>query len=141
MRVLVPFNGSDSSWKAVNYALEMARKNTLTRVTIIAVACREHLFMSANLHNNPVSIVDDFYNYLVNQTKKVEDLFSTEGIPLNVMIEKGDVAEAILKAVDKLCIDHIIMGRDKLSPLKGVIFGSIIFRVLADIQIPVTLLR
>ncbi len=141
MRILVPFNGTDSSWKAINYALDMAKRNNLIRITVIAVDCREYLFMSVNPNNNPFSIIDDFYNYLNNQTKKIKDLFLKERVPLNVMIEKGDVAKSILKAVDDLYIDHIIMGRGKLSTLEVTIFGSIIYKVIADIKIPVTLLR
>ncbi|SHK17909.1 universal stress protein [Desulforamulus aeronauticus] len=140
MRILVPFNGTDSSWKAINYALDMAKRNNLIRITVIAVDSRDYRFMSVNPNNNPFSIIDDFYNYLINQTKKIKDLFLKESVPLNVMIEKGDVAKSILKAVDDLYIDHIIMGRGKLSTLE-VILGSIIYKVIADIKIPVTLLR
>lgn len=141
MMVLIPFNGSDTAWKAVNYALEKAKKNTLVRVTIIAVVTKEQCFMSANFINNPVGLLDDYYNYLSHQTQKVKALFAREGIPLNVIIEKGNIVQCILKAVDTFYVDQIIMGRNRLSLVKDILFGNVVYKVLEDVKVPVTLVR
>lgn len=141
MKILIPFDGSDSAQKALNYVLNLAKSNESVEVTILAVACTDYVYFSRNLIDNPIAIMDACRSFLKGHLEKAKEKFTEAGIEVDTRIESGDAAEIIVEMVNKQGFDHIVMGRRGLSSLRGFLLGSVSAKVLANVKVPVTLLR
>ncbi|GAB6157016.1 universal stress protein [Desulfotomaculum varum] len=141
MKILIPFDGSDSAQKAVDYALSLAQKDPEVKVTLLAVACTDYVYFSKNLIDNPIAIMEACRNFLKSHLEKAKEKFAEKGIEVDTVIESGDAAEIIVNMVNSEGFDHVIMGRRGLSVLRGFLLGSVSAKVLANVKVPVTLLR
>ena len=140
MKILVPYDGSDASQNALDFAYKMAKRDTSVEVTIISVACTDFVYFSRDFMTNPIAIMESCREFLRSHLEKAEERFSNAGIPVNTILEAGDAAEIIISTVKNQGIDHIVMGRRGLSALRGFLLGSISSKVLANVKVPVTLL-
>ncbi|RYD02975.1 hypothetical protein N752_22575 [Desulforamulus aquiferis] len=72
---------------------------------------------------------------------KAKASFEAEGVKVNSVMSSGDVAEVIIDTVKTESYDKVIMGRRGLSALTGLVLGSVSSKVLANVDIPVTLIK
>ncbi|MCL0051877.1 universal stress protein [Peptococcaceae bacterium] len=142
MKVLVPFDGSESSENAVKYVLNMAKDHKNMQVTVITVSNVADAYHLSSVPLNVRELIDLYKEKVKENLEEVKKLFEKEGVPVEtVFVESGDVAKVIVDTVKQGNFDRIVMGTRGLSKLKGLFLGSVSAKVIANVDIPVTLIK
>lgn len=140
MKVLVPVDGSENSMRAVSYAFNLAKHHPKMEVTLLAVACWQ-----ANFSGKAVLGVEEMNEECKKRfSVKLEDAknyFTDRGVSVNSVLMQGDPADIIIDYVEKNGIGKIIMGSRGLGPLKAAVMGSVTYKVLHNVHIPVTVIK
>ena len=140
MKVLVPVDGSDNSTRALEYVLKMAKSHPSVEVTLVSVACLydnpypEALFMEAEAN-------EDCRNRFGRVLDTAKELCEKEGIRVSSALLEGDPANEIIDYVEENGIDKIVMGSRGLSAFKGMVLGSVTYKILSRVKIPVTVVK
>lgn len=140
MKVLVPYDGSEASQNAAQYALKLAQGHSNIEVTILTVACNDAPF-ARDFVANPIEVLQACQEFFRGSLEKAKSMFEAGGIKVNTVMATGDVAESIINAVKKQGFDKVVMGRRGLSALTGFVLGSVSSKVLANVDVPVTLVK
>ncbi|MBF7083800.1 universal stress protein [Desulfallas sp. Bu1-1] len=123
MKILVPLDGSENSMRAVEYALSLAKKCPGVKVGLISVV---YPFTSTQAGTS---------------MEKARELFTREGVKVSTEILEGDPAETIIKYVNDHGIDTVIMGSRGMGALRGMVLGSVSYKVLGNVHVPVTIVK
>lgn len=150
--ILVPFDASELSIKAVEQAIELARENQ-TQVFILHVIREIPLttrFSRIELRNQEVVIspyskkvydeLRDDMNITLEEQKK---RYSHYNISINTEIRIGDPAEIIVEFTKQNGIDLIVMGSIGLKGITAMIkkLGSVARSVAEEVTCPVLIMR
>ena len=151
-KILVPFDASELSIKAVEQAIELSRENQ-TQIFILHVIREIPLstrFSRIELRNQEVVISpyskkvydelrDDMNVTLEEQKKK----YSRYKISVNTEIAIGDPAEIIVEFTKQNSIDLVVMGSIGLKGFSGMIkkLGSVARQVAEEVTCPVLIMR
>jgi len=138
--ILVPYDGSDPSARALEKAMQIVGSESDTRLTVAHV-----------INLQPVTIADvtfvqpDFYREQVEAQgnaviDKVKSLASS--VPsANVVILTGGPAEALLDYAEANGCDLILMGNRGLGAFKEFMVGSVSHNVIQHSRIPVMVMK
>ena len=140
MKVLVPFDGSEASQNVIRYVLKSAKGHSSSDITILTVACNDAPF-ARDFVANPTEALNACQNFFKGSLEKAKALFDAEGIQVTTLMKSGDAAEVIITTAKEQGFDKIIMGRRGLSSLTGWVLGSVSAKVLANVEVPVTLVK
>ncbi len=141
MKVLVPVDGSEYSMRAVEYALTMAKSHPETKVTLLTVACAE---LSKTYDFNLMNIEElykqciDTWRPILNKAKK---MFTDAELDVEDVILGGDPATIIIDYINEHGLDRVIMGSRGQGSIKGLILGSVAYKVLGKVKVPVTIIK
>jgi len=145
-KILVATDGSKTSRKSVEYAVELAKQTgaTLTLVNVID----ESFFISQSVPDmsGPTSLIEPIEDYLRRAAEAhledAERLCKKNEIQSKKIIRKGHPVEEIIKEAKKSKADLIIMGSHGKSALKAAFLGSVTFGVINnDTKVPVLVVR
>lgn len=144
--ILVPLDGSEHAEKALTAARELASRFhsevTLLRVVIPvdALLSRQRGYAAAYVEFTALA-------HELSEAAKVylQDLQSSlarQGFDVDVkVVEDAQVAEAILRVVQKLDADAIVMSTHGRGGVRRWVLGSVADRVLRQATVPVVLIR
>lgn len=140
MKVLIPVDGSENSMRAVEYVLKMVKTHPKMEVTLLAVAC------SYQNYNSEAILVEDAVNkdcqsLFNSKLDAAKNVFVNDGISVNAILLQGEPADQIIHYVEKNGIDKIVMGSRGLGLLKAAVLGSVTYKVLNNVGIPVTIIK
>jgi len=151
-KILVPFDASELSIKAVEQAIELARENQ-TQVFILHVIREIPLttrFSRIELRNQEVVIspyskkvydeLRDDMNITLEEQKK---RYGHYNISISTEIRIGDPTEIIVEFTKQNGIDLIVMGSIGLKGITGMIkkLGSVARSVAEEVTCPVLIMR
>lgn len=146
-KILVATDGSETSRKAVGYAIDLAK---LSKGTLIALAVIDRtIFVGSPLipaSATPTHIVEPVEDYLKEVAQKdldeVEQLCDKEGVGSKVMILYGHPVEQIVQESERSAVDLIVIGSHGRSAVQAALIGSTTFGVIhQDTKIPVLVVR
>lgn len=142
MKILVPYDGSEASQSAITYVrgLLQSHSNSPMEVTILTVSCNDAPF-AKDFVANPLEALNACNNFFGGKLEKVRQSFEAEGLKVDTVLETGDPAQTIVDVVKKEGFDRVIMGRRGLSSLTGFVLGSVSAKVLANVDVPITLVK
>ncbi|CAI9084625.1 universal stress protein [Candidatus Methylacidiphilum fumarolicum] len=120
-KILVGYDGSESSKKALSFALQIA-KSFSSKVTILSV-------MHAPEFNQDMEFVLE-REKIVSDLKWAMEKAAEEKVELEVKTEMGDPADRILKLAKEGNFDLVVLGRRGLSRVGYWLTGSVSERVL-----------
>lgn len=138
--ILIPVDGSLSSVRAVEFAIETTKGRdniTLHLLTVQApvISGNAKRFISAEL-------VADYYRDEGTQAlKPAKDLLDKAGVAYQEHLEIGPIAETIHRIAKENECGLIAMGTRGLGSVTGLFLGSIATKVLTLVDIPVTLVK
>jgi len=142
-RILVPLDGSDLAEQAIPVAARIARN--AGGVVILAQVAPIPVDFQAQ-EKNPAEIYDD--NLIeqgealaVNYLDHVSRMAELVGVATRTQALFGDVAPAILTAVESLGIDLIVMCSPGYTGFKRWALGSVAQKIVPHSSVPVLLLR
>lgn len=129
-KILCPTDYSDSSDKAVRYAIEFARRVN-AHVRFLHIQEPEGVLRKTGTEENPVS--ENFTRMLLAEKKK--------GLTADVKIVSGDPTETIIKHAHEWFADLIIMGSHGRNGLMRIMMGSVAEAVFRSAAIPVLIVK
>lgn len=138
--ILVPFDGSPLSEKALEYAITKHPNNNITVLCVInpfeVVYETELKGLKAgmNWQDKMSKKADKICEDARKQAKKHNQQIQTE-------VKTGNPAQKIIEYIDKNSIEHIIMGSHGGSSLSKIILGSTTEKIIRRSSIPVTIIR
>ncbi|MBU4320855.1 MAG: universal stress protein [Nitrospinae bacterium] len=137
MKVLVATDGSESSMKAVNRALELAEKEG-AKITLMSVA----FYSRADFDEMPSTVQDRLEGQAEQALAKAKALFDEKGIAVETILETGVVpANNIIRRAEEGKFDRIIMGSTGLTGLSRALMGSTAAKVVAHAPCSVSIIR
>jgi nucleotide-binding universal stress UspA family protein len=136
-KILVPFDGSAHSQKALEVAAELAR---CTKGAVHVIYAYERLpsYLGEPNFDDMVTRVLGWANEIVkNAVAQAQE----QGVAATSDILEGPPAEAILRVAEAEEFDVIVMGSRGLGQFEGLLMGSVSDRVLHHAHIPVMVVR
>lgn len=129
-KILCPTDYSDTSDKAVRYAIEFARRVN-AHVRFLHIQEPELSIVRKTEEDNPLS--EGFTKMLMAEKKK--------GLMADVKVVNGVPTDAIIKHAHEWFADLIIMGSHGRSGLMRLMMGSVAEAVFRSAAIPVLLVK
>ena len=141
-KVLVAFDGSESSKRALQYVIDFARDHAST--------LEVHLL---NVQHEPVLYGEYVTGEIINQLQQSlqataseilewpADQLKAAGISYKVHTALGNVAAQVSEFADQLGCDTVVMGTRGLGSFSGMLLGSVATRVVHAVPVPVLLVK
>lgn len=140
-KLLVTVDGSENSYRAVQYALKIKAEVKDIEIILLAVAFQ---YDAAYFADNWVG--EEMTNRKIVEVtqralNKAEQLFAGANIPVKSDLLIGEPGNAIISYAEDNDVDRVIMGTRGLNPLREMMLGSITYKVISNTKVPVTLVK
>lgn len=138
---LVPFDGSESAKRAVQYVADLAKVLPEMQVHVLNIQ-RE-----PNLYGNyvPATMLEDLRKGALAHAKQINAeaaaLLEKVSIKHETHEAIGDVASEVVAAVKRLNCNTVVMGTRGMGSLGNLVMGSVATRVVHDSPVPVLLVK
>lgn len=135
-RILVPIDGTEYSWRALEYACELLRLSggSLVLMTV-----------TKGQHAQPVLAAegDALFAHIGNEVlDSANAMLAGKGIDCTYLLENGgNVAASILQTVQDEGCDAIVLGSRGMGVLEGIFRNSVSQLVLENATVPVTIVK
>jgi nucleotide-binding universal stress UspA family protein len=140
MKILVAVDGSEISLRAVKFVISLNRELAKpARVTLLAVDPPPFPGVESRIGSKATRQLHE--ESLERCLKDARRSLSRAKLELNERGEVGDIAETILAVAKKDKIDLIVLGSHGRGAVKGILLGSVSSKVIAQSDIPVTIVR
>lgn len=140
-KILMPYDDSESSRRALAYALNPDEVTSRASIHLINVQPWPPVYSEYM----PPLYITDVHESLTRCGEQVlapaVEKLKAAGREHSAEVHLGDVPQMIIDRAKALGCDHIIMGSRGLSMIKGLLLGSVANRVLQFAEVPVTLLH
>lgn len=135
-RILVPIDGTEHSWRALEYACELVSytRGSLVVMTVVSSRMKQHIveFGSDCLY---VQMGDEVLD-------AAHAILSGKNIDCTYLLENyNDIAESILRAVDEQECDGIVLGSRGMGVLEGLFRNSVSSVIVENANVPVTIVK
>ncbi|WP_129113576.1 universal stress protein [Halegenticoccus tardaugens] len=137
--VLVAFDGSPLSKRALTYALETFPDATITTIYVI-----NPLDSVIDVEAGGLPVAEDWHEKAQERAANIQttavDFAAEHGIDLDTVTEVGRPARVILDYADDHDIDQIVMGSHGRSGIDRALLGSVAETVIRRAWTPVTII-
>jgi len=137
--VLVAFDGSPLSERAVTYAIE-----TFSDVPITLIYVINPIDSVIDVEAGGLPVASDWYENAKEEATSIHatatDLAAERGTELDTVTEVGEPARTILEYADDHDVDQIVMGSHGRSGIDRTLLGSVAETVTRRARIPVTII-
>jgi nucleotide-binding universal stress UspA family protein len=135
--ILLRFDGSEFSKRALNRACEMAKIEGAEITTLSVIPCCHGMetFLSTGL------IKENLRQESQKSVEEAEKLAMDQGVSIKTEIREGDAAGEIINAANRLGSDLIIGGTHAWSGIDKAIVGSIMESVIVNAPCPVLVVK
>lgn len=139
--VLVPYDGSDSSGRALRHILQMPPERRPEQIHLLNVQ-NWPLFHGQILTHDDVRIAREAQlahgRHLLQPAE--EELLSA-GATFRSHVVFGEPEQAIVEQAQQLGCDHIVMGTRGMGTIKTLVLGSTALKTIHLAEVPVTLVK
>lgn len=137
--VLVPFDGSQQSRDALEFACEKFSADELTVLYVVdtSITHQPEQYTGMKLSE----IYDQREREGENHLDEADAIASTFGTSITTVMERGEPARTILKQIEKQNADHVVMGSQRTGRLERYFLGSVAERIVVRTDASVTVIR
>lgn len=139
--VLLPFDGSDSAMRAVDYLIDLS--STLPDVTVHVVNVQSEPKLFGN-YVSP-SMLEQLHagalDYAAEMTAKAADRLRAANVQVHTHEVIGEVVSELVNAARKYGCTVIVMGTRGMSSLSNLVLGSVATQVVHEAPMPVLLVK
>ncbi|MCW4021704.1 MAG: universal stress protein [archaeon] len=136
-KILVPVDGSEHSLRALEKAIQIAKKFD-GKITLINV------YSASSFKVTPSQVFD-----YVNEIRKISEVILAqgkkraiaEGLQVETVQKEGHIVEEIIKMAKENNFDLIVMGARGISKIKEILLGSVSHGVTLHAPIPILIIR
>ncbi|WP_428312869.1 universal stress protein [Hydrocarboniphaga sp.] len=139
--LLIPYDGSESSSRALQYALNLPADAAPACINLLNVQAWPMMY-GEYLMAGDIQLIQDMQ--IAEGHKILEPAISElkkHGRDYRVQVLMGNPEQAIASQIDRLNCDHIVMGTRGLGTVKGMFLGSVAMKVVHLVTVPVTLIK
>ena len=137
-KIIVAYDGSESSQKALEWSLILATSSLKSEVTTVTVVKPPEF-------SPMISEIDEFYSDAEEHYQpilaKVREYGNGHGITINTKILRGHPAESITKYAFDQKADLIVTGTRGMGGFKSLIIGSVAQKVVSYSKVPVIVVK
>jgi len=138
--ILVPYDGSDPANRALDKAVQFARSEAQTRLTVAHVINLQPVTVADMTFAQPESYQEQVKKHgeeIIDRMKR--RLGDVPGA--DVVILAGSPAQAILDYADRNGCDLIVMGSRGLGAFRELMVGSVSHNVIQHSPVPVMVMK
>ncbi len=139
--VLLPFDGSDSAMRALDYLIEFSATLPDITVHVVNVQAEPKLFgnyvspaMFDQLHAGAL-------DYAAELTTRAADVLRGANLEVHTHEIIGEVVSELVEAARKYGCTVIVMGTRGMSNLSNLVLGSVATQVVHEAPMPVLLVK
>ena len=141
-KIVLPIDGSDSSFQAARYAARLAKLDgaEISCIHVIEIP-------TYGLYGNFAATVPTYYDEITKTAEKwfdqVRDLVRNEGTKVNAetIMNATSVPDSIVNHAVKIGADVIVMGTRGRTGVKKFLLGSVASAVVSHAHCPVLVVR
>lgn len=138
-KILLPFDGSDSSKRALNYVIATAKETPQTEIHLLQVVDPSQLatdesFWKAGSRERLLAEGE-------RALQPAKDSLSAAGLSYHDTVAFGSPGTEINAYANNNGCDSIVMGTRGLSAIASFVIGSVAQRVMQSAEVPVTLVK
>ena len=138
-KLLVPIDGSDNSFRALNHAIFLSQKIT---AQITALHVMEYLPL---VYIESQRTLDAIFSKHLEESEtilnKSRDIGNKNSVRVETELRKGDAASNIIDYSKKENFDTIVMGRRGMGKLRELVVGSTSTKVLSHSDCTVVIVK
>ena len=131
--ILVPVDGSDAAWSALEHALEYHEGDSITVLYVIHPLKGDYVVENGTQVQRSERIAD--------AARDRYERAELERTPFAVDVQEGRPAHAIIEYAQDNDVDQIVMGSKGLSGVKRLLLGSVAETVVRRAEVPVNVVR
>jgi nucleotide-binding universal stress UspA family protein len=139
-KILVGVDGTEDNRRAVNYAVNWAKKSKAKLILVYVVKWSPFTFQTAEENEERHKRRQEEIN--IAQERVLEPLLESlesEGLEITGLVRHGEVADSLIYIAKKHGATDIVVGRIGESGVKTLIFGSVVAKLIQISHIPVTI--
>jgi nucleotide-binding universal stress UspA family protein len=140
--ILVPVDGSETSYKAVSQAAALAHAFN-AKVTIVQILTLDPYiaaeYITAQQTND---LIERARNSILKDLDDAKNKFAEYGITADTALLEGqNISAEIIKAANAQGADLIVIGSHGRTGIKKLFLGSVAQSILGEAEIPVLIVR
>ena len=141
-RILVAVDGSPAAEKALESAIELAKKCS-AELTILHVILQRLYTVPPSEAGvvSPTVFVSEMQTEGENILRKAEEQATGRGINYQCKIMQGVPADEIVKFANSQAVDLVITGSRGLNEVRGFLFGSVSDKVCHHVKCPTLIIK
>jgi nucleotide-binding universal stress UspA family protein len=139
--ILLPFDGSDTSKRAIQFVADTYATHAAVKVHVLNVY-EYPIYFNEYIDGATIQLMTD------SLREASEKLVLDAAIPLQRLsiphqlhVKQGSIAQNIAEQAEALGCQSIVMGTRGMGALSGLLLGSVAARVIHLAKIPVTLVK
>jgi nucleotide-binding universal stress UspA family protein len=150
-KILVPVDGSKPSDKAVDYAIDVAKRRKAKLIAVHVIHLPAYAFAPTPIEGMPtptmtpipMTVSSRERKNVENYLKKVEEKATMVGVKVETKIleNQPSIAHAITEVAEKESCDLIVMGTKGRTGIKKFLLGSVASGVVTYAPCPVLVVR
>lgn len=140
-KVLVPYDGSPSAKRAIEYLVNFSREYPQLKVYVLNVQSGPKLYgnyVSATMLEQLNAGAEDHAREVAAQAASQ---LQAAGIACETLTAVGEVTAELVDAVARHGCDTVVMGTRGMGNLGNLVMGSVATRVVHDSPVPVLLVK
>ncbi len=140
--ILVPVDGSEIALHVVEHAANLAQAFN-SKVTVVQVMTLDPYITSEYLSQGQTNeMIERAREFIQSNLTKAKAQFETKGIQVETQLLEGEsIHRSIIKAVDELKIDLIVLSSHGRSGFKKLLMGSVAQSLITEVNVPVFVLK
>lgn len=141
--ILVPVDGSPTSFSAIRQAAELAKAFD-SKVTAILVLTTDPFIgvEFIDVQNQAKDLISEARAYAHNILEDAKQKFEALGVAVDTRIVDGQIiAKEIVRTAEELHADLLVIGSHGRKGFKKLVLGSVAQSVLGDAHLPVLVVR
>jgi nucleotide-binding universal stress UspA family protein len=138
--ILVGIDGSEENRRAVDYAVNWAKKSKAKVVLTYVIKWSPYTFQTPEeneaRHNRREEEIQTVRERVL---EPMLESLESEGIEISGVVHHGQVADSLIYIAKKHAATDIVVGRIGESGVKTLLFGSVVAKLIQLTHIPVTI--
>lgn len=139
--ILVGVDGSEENRRAVDYAVNWAKKSKAKLILAYVIKWSPYTFQTPEeneeRHRRREEEIQTVRERVIDPMLKA---LESEGVEITGVVRHGKVADSLIYIAKKHGATDIVVGRIGESGVKTLIFGSVVAKLIQLTQIPVTII-
>ena len=148
-KILIGIDGSDSSFNAANYAIDLSKKFNSEIILLSIVPSKIHHgdssgvfgMVSQSYFNDYKIGAENWFKEIINQTDNEDNIEANKKIKTDVITTPFSIAASILNYAEERDVNLIVIGTRGKSGIKKMLLGSVASDVVTYSYCPVLVIK